>query len=116
LGTGMLDVPVDPSTTNTLWRLSKGLPLYVRELLAAANESHELQLTGTGWHLDRVPVERSRLRDLMAERIRALPTDVQDALEVRAVAGALPLDDLFALVGDGPVSALEEAGLAAVDA
>lgn len=115
LAAGILEGPVDPGTTSTLWRLSRGLPLYVRELLAAANESHELQLTPTGWHLDRVPVERSRLRDLMAERIGALPADVQEALEVLAVAGALPLSELLDLVGDSALTALEEAGLAAVD-
>jgi DNA-binding NarL/FixJ family response regulator len=115
LAAGILGGRAEPGTTSSLWRLSRGLPLYVRELLAAARESGDLRDTPGGWHLDRIPTERGRLRDLVADRLGGLPPDVRDALELLAVAGALPLDDFLELSGEPAATALETAGLATVD-
>jgi DNA-binding CsgD family transcriptional regulator len=115
LASVILDGPVDPGTTSALWRLSRGVPLYVRELLAAAREGGALSLADGRWRMDHAPVERSRLQDLIGDRIRAMDDQERDALELVAVAGEVDLDGLLALVDERVLARLEEQGLVQVE-
>jgi DNA-binding CsgD family transcriptional regulator len=90
--------------------LTRGNPLYVRELLRGSMSSGGLQLERGVWTLVTPPVDA--LHELLGARLdEARSEQEQHALALLAVADDLGLATLQALVGADAVAALEQLGL-----
>jgi DNA-binding CsgD family transcriptional regulator/tetratricopeptide (TPR) repeat protein len=106
--------PMEAGAAQELWRITRGNPLYVRELVLGALETGALvERTGV-WHLDARLPSTSRLLDLVEHRIGELPPQARSVVELLALCEPLEHDYLVA-VAPGVLANLEQAGLVAVD-
>jgi DNA-binding CsgD family transcriptional regulator/tetratricopeptide (TPR) repeat protein len=100
---------VPASLQDRIWRLSRGNPLFVRELVTAAVERRH----GGGSGRILLPAEgpRERLRELVEERLRLLEPEWRRALETVAVGEQVPLEAVERLADPADLEALERRGL-----
>jgi DNA-binding CsgD family transcriptional regulator len=105
----VLGEAVPASLLDRIWQLSRGNPLFVRELVTAAVERRE----GGGGGRIVLPAEgpRERLRELVDERLRLLEPQWRAALEIVAVGEQVPLDAAERLADPADIEALERRGL-----
>lgn len=103
------DVPA--SLLDRIWELSRGNPLFVRELVTAAVER---QAGGGGGRIHLPEAPRERLRELVEERLRLLEPRWRAALETVAVGEQVPLDAVERLASPADLDALERRGLVEV--
>ncbi len=103
------DVPA--SLLDRIWELSRGNPLFVRELVTAAVER---QAGGGGGRIRLPEGPRERLRELVEERLRLLEPRSCAVLEIVAVGEQVPLDAVERLADPADVDALERRGLVEV--
>ncbi|HKA83290.1 MAG TPA: AAA family ATPase [Acidimicrobiales bacterium] len=103
---------VPASLQDRIWRLSRGNPLFVRELVTAAVERRH----GGGGGRILLPAEgpRERLRELVEERLRLLEPERRRALETVAVGEQVPLEAVERLADPADLEALERRGLVEV--
>jgi DNA-binding CsgD family transcriptional regulator len=103
---------VPASLQDRIWRLSRGNPLFVRELVTAAVERRH----GGGGGRILLPAEgpRERLRELVEERLRLLEPEWRRALETVAVGEQVPLEAVERLADPADLEALERRGLVEV--
>jgi len=103
---------VPASLLDRIWRLSRGNPLFVRELVTAAVERRR----GGGGGRILLPAEgpRERLRELVEERVRLLEPPWRRALEMVAVGEQVPLEAVERLADPADLEALERRGLVEV--
>ncbi len=103
---------VPASLQDRIWRLSRGNPLFVRELVTAAVERRH----GGGGGRILLPAEgpRERLRELVEERLRLLEPEWRRALEIVAVGEQVPLEAVERLADPADLEALERRGLVEV--
>lgn len=99
----------------TLWRISQGNALFLRELIAAGFETgrivHENELWRGRGELRVGP----RLTELLDAPLGRLTGDERAALDLVVFAGVLPLDVLTKLAGMGEISSLQRQGLIRID-
>jgi DNA-binding CsgD family transcriptional regulator len=102
---------VPASLQDRIWRLSRGNPLFVRELVTAAVERRH----GGGGRI-LLPAEgpRERLRELVEERLRLLEPEWRRALEIVAIGEQVPLEAVERLADPADLEALERRGLVEV--
>ncbi|MGH3022160.1 MAG: AAA family ATPase [Gaiellaceae bacterium] len=94
-----------------LWRLCRGNPLFLRELIASGLESGALVRDGELWVL-RGPVgESERLAELIDARVGEVGPGELAALELVTAAEHAPLTSLRTRAGDEAVAELERRGL-----
>ena len=100
---------IPASLLDRIWRLSRGNPLFVRELLTAAVERRR----GGGGGRILLPAEgpRERLQELVEERLRLLEPSWRRALEMVAVGEQVPLEAVERLADPADLEALEHRGL-----
>jgi DNA-binding CsgD family transcriptional regulator len=100
---------VPASLLDRIWRLSRGNPLFVRELVTAAIERRH----GGGGGRILLPAEgpRERLRELVEERLRLLEPSWRRVLELVAVGEQVPLEAVERLADPADLEALERRGL-----
>ena len=100
---------VPASLLDRIWRLSRGNPLFVRELVTAAVERRH----GGGSGRILLPAEgpRERLRELVEERLRLLEPSWRRALEMVAVGEQVPLEAVERLADPADLEALERRAL-----
>jgi DNA-binding CsgD family transcriptional regulator len=101
---------VEGSTARTLWEVTRGNPLYLREVLLGAHHARLLEATDGVWHLDGFP-HSPRLAELVEARLADLAGDQRALLEHLAIAEPLPLDLVDALADRSAVDALDRQGL-----
>jgi DNA-binding CsgD family transcriptional regulator len=103
------DGSVPASLQDRIWRLSRGNPLFVRELVTAAVERRD----GGGSGRILLPAEgpRERLHELVEERLRLLEPPWRQALEMVAVGEQVPLEAVERLADPADLEALEHRGL-----
>jgi DNA-binding CsgD family transcriptional regulator/tetratricopeptide (TPR) repeat protein len=103
------DGSVPASLQDRIWRLSRGNPLFVRELVTAAVERRY----GGGSGRILLPAEgpRERLQELVEERLRLLEAPWRQALEMVAVGEQVPLEAVERLADPADLEALERRGL-----
>ncbi len=106
--------PVDSTTTDEIWRATRGNPLFVRELVTAALADQRLQLDEGLIRLRGELQAPARLTELVHAQLRANHQDDFDALEFLAVTGPVDLDGFVDEVGTDIVDRLEHAGVVAV--
>jgi DNA-binding CsgD family transcriptional regulator/type II secretory pathway predicted ATPase ExeA len=95
---------------------SQGTPLYVVELIRGAMAQGALRFRDGIWGFVSAPAAPDRLRDLIGQRLGALSPVERDALELLALGAPLEHPLAVRLAGVAPLEALEEHGLAALDA
>jgi DNA-binding CsgD family transcriptional regulator len=76
---------VDGRTVQTLWRLTQGNPLYLRELILGGLDSGSLARAGGVWRWDGAMVTSPRLVELIEARLGRLDPGVLELLEVLAL-------------------------------
>ncbi len=103
------DGSVPASLQDRIWGLSRGNPLFVRELVTAAVERRY----GGGSGRILLPAEgpRERLQELVEERLRLLEPPWRRALEMVAVGEQVPLEAVERLAEPADLEALERRGL-----
>jgi DNA-binding CsgD family transcriptional regulator len=108
-GTRHRDGSVPAYLQDRIWRLSRGNPLFVRELVTAAVERRYRGGSGR----IRLPAEgpRERLQELVEERLRLLEGPWRRALEMIAVGEQVPLEAIERLADPTDLEALERRGL-----
>lgn len=97
--------PIDVAARLTLWEMSQGSPLVLRELVRSALDQHQLDFVDGGWRLRGRP-RSGRLEDLLAVRLEVLDPIPRRAVELVALGSPLPLQPLASVVG---WSAIDEA-------
>ncbi|MFC5994894.1 LuxR C-terminal-related transcriptional regulator [Pseudonocardia hispaniensis] len=98
---------VTARTTEHLWRLSRGNPLYLRELIEAGRVTGRLRIRDGVWHWEGGLVPTSRLTEVVQAHLGELGAGERTALDVLAVGGPLPLVRLLELADAEAVAALE---------
>jgi DNA-binding CsgD family transcriptional regulator len=111
----VLGGPMEAGAAHEFWRITRGNPLYVRELVLGALESGALVERSGVWHLDDRLPSTSRLLDLVEHRIADLSPAARSILELLALCEPIERDYLGA-DSAGVLDALEHAGLVAVAA
>jgi DNA-binding CsgD family transcriptional regulator len=106
--------PMEAGAAQEFWRITRGNPLYVRELVLGAIESGALVERSGVWHLDDRLPSTSRLLDLVGQRIAHLSPQARSIVELLALCEPLEQDYLAALA-PGVLEPLEESGLVATD-
>ena len=102
--------PMEAGAAREFWRITRGNPLYVRELVLGAIESGALVERSGVWHLDDRLPSTSRLLDLVEQRIGELSPQARSVVELLALCEPLERDYLAAGSGD-VIDHLEQAGL-----
>jgi DNA-binding CsgD family transcriptional regulator/tetratricopeptide (TPR) repeat protein len=102
---------VPASLLDRIWRLGRGNPLFVRELVAVAGERRG---RGPSGPIALPEGRQDRLRELVEERLRLLDDGARRALEVVAVGERVPLDAAEQVAGADALADLERRGLVEV--
>jgi predicted ATPase len=95
----VLDRPVDRSTLGRFWALSRGNPLFVRELLLAALEADAFSERDGVWSWTGAFGSSTRLSAILEIRLGHVSPTGRTVLDHLAVGEPLPLDTLIALCG-----------------
>src|SRR6516225_1415653 len=106
--------PIEAGTGQEFWEVTRGNPLYVRELVLGALESGALVERSGVWHLEGNLPETSRLLDLVEQRIEGLSADARSVVELLALCQPLELGYLETVTPAGVLESLERAGLVAI--
>ena len=99
---------------HTLWEVTRGNPLYLRELLFSGLESGALVESGGAWRWQGPLGGGTRLQELVESRMSRLDDDHRAALEVIALGEPLGVQTLDDLVGIEVVDRLERQELIVV--
>jgi len=106
--------PIEAGAGREFWDVTRGNPLYVRELVLGALESGALVDRSGVWHLeDRLPAT-SRLLDLVEQRIGGLSAEARAVVELLALCQPLELGYLEATIPASVLESLERAGLVTI--
>lgn len=104
----ILGGPVAPMALRRLWRLSRGNPLFLRELVSGAPEPEAL-LRGRAPARQRVEIApTTRLTELIGARLDHLGRREREAVELIATAGTVDLEHVERIVGPSTLEPLEE--------
>ncbi len=108
--------PMEAGAEQEFWKVTRGNPLYVRELVLGGLESGALVERAGVWHLeDRLP-STNRLLDLVEQRIGDLSAEARSVVQLLALCEPLELGYLEAAVSSAVLEPLERAGLVTVAA
>jgi DNA-binding CsgD family transcriptional regulator len=110
-----LDRPVDRSTLRRFWGLSKGNPLFVRELVLGALETDAFTVSDGVWTWTGGAAPSTRLSAILEARFARVSAAGHAVLGHLAVGEPLALEVLTGLCGIEGVAEVEQAGLAVVD-
>ena len=94
-----------------VWRMSRGNPLFTRELIQGGRTSGRIALKDGVWRLDGPLEVGPRLAELVEGRIAHVGKAERETLELVALARAIPLRIVLRLVDSGPLEALQGRGL-----
>lgn len=99
---------VETRTGARLWRLTGGVPLYLRELVEGGISSGRLCDAHGLWRWDGAMQPSRRLADLVLAQAGKLSTEERRVLDALAVAEPLAVDQLIRLAGARAVASLED--------
>ncbi|MCU1345478.1 MAG: Regulatory protein (modular protein) [Acidimicrobiia bacterium] len=108
-----LGAEVDAELLQELWRLVRGNPLYLREVLSQRTTLDCLEASGGVVRLRRPLMVSAGLDDVVQMRLAGLGAGARSVLEMLSV-GPLTLDQLSRLADPADLAALEEEGLVVV--
>ena len=107
--------PVDGVTTERLWRLSRGNPLFLRHLVTAGRQAGALRAGAGVWRWHGRLHGYGRLSDLVASALGELPAGEARALEWIAHVEPVPLEVLERLAGQDELEELERRSLISLE-
>ena len=111
----MLGGPVEQRVRSWICETSRGNPLYIRELVLGALASDALVQREGLWRM-RAPLPiPSSLTGIIGERLAGVSDGEQETLDLLALGEPLRMAELAELVGEGPLTAVEERGLIAIE-
>jgi hypothetical protein len=111
----VLGGPVDSANAHRMWALSRGNPLYLRQLVDAELESGRLHEVGGVWQWSGTLVMPPSLVELVEARIRGLSEPVRDVVDVLALNEPLGVTVLAELTDVAAVEQAETRGLVSVE-
>jgi len=106
--------PIEAGAGQEFWEVTRGNPLYVRELVLGALESGALVDRSGVWHLEGNLPETSPLLDLVEQRIECLSAGARSVVELLALCQPLELGYLETVTPAGVLESLERAGLVTI--
>lgn len=106
---------VAPATRRRLWQLAQGNPFYLRELIEAGHAQGALTRTAGEWRWKGSIPARSRLVDLVTDRIGNNGLAERRVLELVALGEPLPVEMLASLASEDLLVDVERRGLVVVD-
>ncbi|WP_214367899.1 LuxR C-terminal-related transcriptional regulator [Pseudonocardia sp. H11422] len=106
---------VDVRTSESLWRLSRGNPLHLREVIEAGRATGWLRTRGGVWHREGEFAVTARLAEMVGAQMGELAPAARAALEVLAIGEPLPLPTLVRLTNLEVVAVLERRLLITVE-
>jgi len=106
--------PIEAGAGRRLWEVSRGNPLFVRELVLGALESRALVERSGVWHLQNGLSSTDRLLDLVEQRIGGLAVEAKSVIERLALCQPLELGYLETLAPAQVLESLERAGLVSI--
>jgi DNA-binding CsgD family transcriptional regulator len=107
----VLGAPMEVGAALHLWSVSRGNPLFLRELVLGALESGTLVDRSGVWHLDGPVPSSERLVELVELRLAALGPEARSVMELLSLCEPLELADLEASAPAAVVESLERSGL-----
>jgi DNA-binding CsgD family transcriptional regulator len=110
----VLGDPVEAATGREFWQVTRGNPLYVRELVLGCLASGALVERSGVWHLEGPVPSTARLSDLVEQRIEGLSAETRSVVELLAVCEPLELGYLETAAPAGVLESLERAGLVTI--
>src|SRR5215472_5561478 len=106
--------PVGAGTRREFWEVTRGNPLYVRELALGSLRSGALVERAGVWHLEDHLPSTARLADIVGQRIAGLSAEARSLVELLALCEPLELDYLETAAPAGVLESLERAGLVTI--
>ena len=110
----VLGGPMEAGAGREFWEVTRGNPLYVRELVLGGLESGALVDRSGVWHLEGRLPSTTRLLDLVEQRIGLLSAQARSVVELLALCEPLELGYLEAAAPAGVLESLERAGLVTI--
>ncbi len=114
LVTAILGGPSGPLELHAIWEVSGGSPLYVDELIRAAQESAVLTQEGGRWRLRGPLPVGGRLGELIRLRIERLSEEARSDLDVVALGEPVPIEAIEGWTTVAGLAEVEQAGLIAI--
>ncbi|MHA4848101.1 LuxR C-terminal-related transcriptional regulator [Rhodococcus sp. MSC1_016] len=103
--------PMDDVGAQWLWNMSEGNPLYLRHLVEGSWKSGLFERSDGVWRLRSRPVVSTVLASLLGSRLRNVPPDVLDALQLVALEEGIHVDVLQRATSPDAVAAAHCSGL-----
>ncbi|HXY64079.1 MAG TPA: helix-turn-helix transcriptional regulator, partial [Mycobacterium sp.] len=107
--------PLDPQAAERLWTLTRGNPLYLRNIIEQEVADERLKLQDGYWRWLGDPVLPPSLVELIEGRIGGLPSSVSDVIDALAVGEPIELGSLTRITDPAAVEQADMRGLIALD-
>ncbi|MDA2890290.1 LuxR C-terminal-related transcriptional regulator [Mycolicibacterium sp. BiH015] len=107
--------PLDPSTSQQLWRLTKGNALYLRHIVEHETAAGRLAMHGGLWSWTGELVVSPSLNEMIVRHMGTLPEDVATVVDLLAVGEPLSLRVLSQLVDSSTLERAETRRLTTVE-
>jgi DNA-binding CsgD family transcriptional regulator len=107
--------PLDPQVAARLWTLTRGNPLYLRNIVEQEVADERLTMRDGSWRWLGDPVLPPSLVELIEERIGGLPTEVGDVIDALAVGEPIELGSLTRITDSAAVEQADLRGLMVLD-
>jgi DNA-binding CsgD family transcriptional regulator len=106
--------PMEAGAGREFWEVTRGNPLYARELVLGGLESGALVKRSGVWHLEGRLPDTTRLLDLVEQRVGQLSAEARSVVELLALCQPLELGYLEATIPAAVLESLERAGLVTI--
>lgn len=103
--------PIDPDAAQRLWRLTRGNPLYLRNIVEQELADSRLAQEHGYWRWTGEPIMPPNLVELIESRIGELPGPVGDVIDTLAVGEPIELDALRRITDPVAVEEADARGL-----
>jgi DNA-binding CsgD family transcriptional regulator len=110
-----LGAPLDPQAAERLWKLTRGNPLYLQNIVEQEVADERLTLQDEYWRWLGDPVLPPSLVELIEGRVGGLPSPVSDVIDALAVGEPIELGSLTRITDPAAVEQADIRGLIAVD-
>jgi DNA-binding CsgD family transcriptional regulator len=107
--------PLDSQAAERLWTLTRGNPLYLRNIVEREVADERLKLQDGCWRWLGDPVLPPSLVELIEARIGGLPSSVSDVIDALAVGEPIELGSLTRITDPAAVEQADIRGLIALD-
>lgn len=112
-----LNAPVSRAAAASMWHTTGGNPLFLQALTREQVDTGEMQERDGVWVARPMsaPKTRRSMTDWVMARVRRLPTEQRETLELISVVGAIPFDLLLRFVPSAAVDTLQDRQVISID-